>query len=1565
VTPRPPFAHSIAVVIGIDHYGNGVPALRTAVNDARHLGELLGTDHGYDVTAILDADASLERLTTLLTTELPARVGSDDRVLFYFAGHGVARDSDEGPNGYLLPVDARRGDDTTYLSMPLVHDALLALPCRHMLVVLDSCFSGAFRWSGTRDVEDVGEVIHREKYDRFVHDPAWQVITSASQDQKALDQLSAGALGTRDGDREHSPFAFALFDGLSGKGDVIPRDGGDGLVTATELYLYLDEALQSAVIAAGKSQTPRLWPLKKHDRGEFVFFVPNRELSLPPAPPLTFDNNPWRGLSSYDAAQSSLFFGREAETEALRAKIAAAPLTVVLGASGTGKSSLVKAGVVPRLVADGHQVLPIVRPGSTPMVAIAQALAAAAASDVAPTPEAITARVDALVSASPEQLTVLVVDQFEELITLVRTAEERDTVLTLLASLAERHARSLRIVVTIRTDFEPNFDRSAFGDRWRDGRYVIPPMSREKLRAVIEKPAAVRVLYFDPSNLVDTLLDEVVATPGALPLLSFALSEMYIAYVTRQSGDRAITRGDYDALGGVVGALRARAESEYASLDAAHQATLRRVMLRLVTVEGGNLARRRVMDAELDFADEGERTRAASVVQRLTAARLLVEGKEPDGEAFVEPAHDALVRGWGRLLEWVRDENDAPFPLVQQQKLARAAEEWDRSSGAGKAGLLWRDAARSAQLSPLVRRRAPFLNRREMAFAERSVRGRRVTVASVAAAVVTIAIAGVVATVTGLRASARAEQVRIASVVSTARSMVAEDPMIAGLLLGTIDSAAIERADNGTRLTILGTAYDLRRSGRVVATFNNDGDVFAAAISPDGRTVATAGAGGVQLWPADGRGLPRRWQADSVTALALAFSRDGADLVVSYDDGTVRVGRVDGADSVRIMRMRAESAYEVAFSPDGASVLAESRQGSVQVFTLARGRASDRGGPPPGASTYLSGYAATFADSGRAVVMGGRPVRLARITGPAGAPQDLNGAENDYGSFAVSPDGMRIAIGTRAGDVRIVSAQTGRHLQLLRMDVSVNRTTDNTNAVAAVAWSRDGTLLATASARGALATWDMRTGRQLAIRQGVMTRALSFSADTRWLLCANNGKLEPGVAVPMPVGPVVTLSGHTNEVTAVVFAPDGNRVLTAGRDGSVRLWELPQPVLYDPWRERAATDTAYDDASLTGAAFSATGTRVAFVSEPGVLSIARVDTAAPRITVDTVPRFGTATLAFTGNDRAFVRLDRSHAVAAYALASRITKAVRPLPPDSLSVTTLLPDGHTVVGISATGGTVVLWDALAPTPPRRIRFAPPDAPCTPPSCYSAPTPQLAVSADGQTMAATTASGSLHLFRLNDGAPLRTITGSAAYGALAFSPDGRTIAVSRPGGTVSLVPVTGADTGRRLVGHQRDVSGLDFTRDGRTLLSASTDGTVRVWSLAQGTSTLTVRPKGVIVDARFTVDGTRVLTLGGDQPEVRLWNVDGSGGSVALSVHGATVNFFDQTPDGASVLLATREEVADLIPLDEHRALQPFLGQRICLSVADRRRYLSETLADATARRDACETFRRRAPASAPR
>ena len=724
------------------------------------MGEILRTQHGYEVMMLVEADASQARIVRLLKEDLPARVGVDDRVCFYFAGHGLPLDGDQGPNGYLLPQDAKSGDPSTFLHMPLVHDAIMALSCRHMLVILDSCFSGAFRWSTTRSFTPLPEVIHQERYDRFVRDPAWQVITSASQDQKALDQLSGGSLGSRADHGGHSPFALALFEALEGAGDVVPRAGGDGVITATELYLYIEERLQTAAIEAGTRQTPRLFPLNKHEKGEFIFFAPGRDISLPPAPPLTFDANPWRGLAAYDRADANLFFGREAAIAALQMAIETKPFVAVLGSSGTGKSSLLKAGVLPRLDADrGWQLLPVVRPGTAPLDALAAAVATLAPGATPAGAEGIAAAVAAWCRANPERRLLVVVDQCEELVTMAKAAAAKEAVMQVLAGLLDAHPGRVTVALTLRTDFEPQFDRSALAARWKDARYVVPPMSRANLKAVIEQPASTRVLYFDPATLVDTLLDDVANTPGGLPLLSFALSEMYVRYVTRQSSDRALTRQDYDALGGVVGALRSRADAEHDALDEAHRGSMQRLMLRMVSGGTGSLAKRRVSDAELEFSDAAEGARVQDVLRRLTAARLVVEGKEIDGEGYAEPAHDALVRGWGRLIVWIHQVSADAVPLATRQKLSAAALEWTRAEdGTARRGLLWSDSARSATLSPLVRARAPWLNRHELAFAERSVRGRRRARWAAIAVTIALAVLGVASLIFGVQASQNAEE---------------------------------------------------------------------------------------------------------------------------------------------------------------------------------------------------------------------------------------------------------------------------------------------------------------------------------------------------------------------------------------------------------------------------------------------------------------------------------------------------------------------------------------------------------------------------------------------------------------------------------------------------------------------------------------------------------------------------------------------------------------------------------------------------------------------------------------
>ncbi|ARV60551.1 hypothetical protein BZZ01_19660 [Nostocales cyanobacterium HT-58-2] len=690
------FARNLAFVIGINNYDNGIPPLNNAVNDAKKLVEILRESHGYQVWVCLDKIATLKNLLHLLETTLPQQVRSDDRLLFYFAGHGIALNGEDGPAGYLIPQDAKQGNTQSYLPMTKLQECLSEFPCRHFLGILDCCFAGAFRWSSTRDLLSAPEVLHQERYERFIQDPAWQVITSAAYDQKATDAFNLNTSRGRVGG--HSPFAAALLEALAGGADIYPpaekgKPPGDGVITATELYLYLRDRVERATVSNIRRQTPGIWPLKKHDKGEYIFLTPGHQLNLPPAPPLDESQNPYQGLQSFDEEDTHLFFGRQALTEKLYEFVSKRSLTMVLGASGTGKSSLVKAGLIPylkQLQKNSNQqqwhILATIRPGESPLKALNNALISANLAATSITRLTTEQKVESLFGSlstwsqnNPQSKLLLVIDQLEELITLCRDDQERENFLELLAQAIANYSEQLRIVLTLRSDFEPQFRNSALELYWTSARFIVPAMTREELRSCIEEPASARVMYFEPHNLVDKLIDEVVQMPGALPLLSFTLSELYLKYLravregTRDN--RAITQQDYEELGGVTRSLTQRADSEYEKLvqqDKAYAQVIRNVMLRMVAVGGGELARRRVPLSELEYP-EPENQRVIEVIQRFTAARLLVEGQDTEGKPYVEPAHDALVRGWQKLLTWKQDDEES---LILQRRLTSAAQEW-------------------------------------------------------------------------------------------------------------------------------------------------------------------------------------------------------------------------------------------------------------------------------------------------------------------------------------------------------------------------------------------------------------------------------------------------------------------------------------------------------------------------------------------------------------------------------------------------------------------------------------------------------------------------------------------------------------------------------------------------------------------------------------------------------------------------------------------------------------------------------------------------------------------------
>ena len=703
-----PFETSHAFIIGINDYEH-VSSLSTAINDATALAERLAEDHGYTVHPPL-LNASKEEMETLFAEEIPKLVGPEDRILFYFAGHGIALNSDDDPQGYFVPADATPGNTDSLVSMDLLHDSLSTLPCKHGMLIMDCCFAGSFKWSSskwsskTRDILfDLPSIIYEERLYQYARDAAWQVITSSASDQKAVDILTDRSLGMRNVEGErHSPFAQALLDGLDGEADTIPKDDGDGVITATELYTYLRDRVEDETMDQGMRQSPAFFDLNKHDKGQYIFLHPRHRLNLPPIP----RRNPFMGLNSYNEDDCDLFFGRDRVVEKLEELTKENQLIVVSGASGTGKSSAIKAGLIPRMREAEWNILPVVRPGQEPM-------------------ESLLSEIPYMGDfIQPGKPALLLIDQYEELITQCLDPKERVDFENLLSFWIQNHPE-LRIVISLRADFEPQFTEGALAKWWYTGHYAVPSFSQDELREVIIKPIIQEVLFFEPDSLVDRLMDAVNQAPGALPLLSFTLSELYHAYLNSGRTNRAFTEEDYEKLGGVIGALHTRANAVYDSLDDAHQDSMRKLMMRMVSLEGGELASRRVLDEDLAFRDPSETERIHYVAQLLVDARLVSTGRDREGHTFYEPAHDALVRAWGRLWEWIKTTGEETLNLMYKLSLAVSDYEENLDCPQKAKSYLWRNDPRLNLLRSDLESGIHSFNEREEAFLCESLRRKK------------------------------------------------------------------------------------------------------------------------------------------------------------------------------------------------------------------------------------------------------------------------------------------------------------------------------------------------------------------------------------------------------------------------------------------------------------------------------------------------------------------------------------------------------------------------------------------------------------------------------------------------------------------------------------------------------------------------------------------------------------------------------------------------------------------------------------------------------------------------
>lgn len=1483
------FTHSLAILIGIDAYTGGIPPLTTAVSDAARLAELLQAAHGYE-TILLTGEAAgppvtRERLRKLFAEELKARLGDDDRLLVYFAGHGVALDGDDGPRGYLVPQDARPGDSASMLAMTDLHAWLTALPCRHMLAILDCCFAGAFRWAATRHIGALPDVIHQERYDRYLRSPAWQVLTSAAYDQKALDVLDGKTIGVRESDgTPHSPFAQALIDALEkGAADLVPKGQGDGVITATELYLYLRQQVEvQAEAQAGHEQTPTLWPLNKHRKGEFIFLAPGHPLNLPPAPDLTEEANPYRGLKSYDQKHAPLFFGREDEIDDLVQRVDQQPFLAVLGASGTGKSSLVKAGLLPRLAIRSddfsrptpagatevattnaaYRVLLPMRPTDDPM----QALAALLQSELDEDPsgfrnpkglggdDALAEAIACWAAAHPGHRLVLAIDQFEELATLCRDDGERERFLRLLANAVQAQPDAFRLILTLRTDFEPQFTQkdSPLAAIWGAGRYVVPPMDIEDLRQVIEGPASVRVLYFDPPELVDDLIKEVIQTPGALPLLSFTLSELYVKYVRSGRDDRALSVADYRALGGVVGSLRNRATEEYDRLpDDAHRATMQRAMLRMVSVEGGELARRRVALSELEYPTAEENARVQTVLDRLVDARLLVRGTSdpspgsgqvPDGakgEAYVEPAHDALVLAWDKLLRW-KQEAEEYLPL--QRRLAQAAGEWRKAATEAKTGLLWDDDPRLPQveetlwptggkrrglagrarwakqvLSPKTEMPADtkWLNGAEFRFAQASVSRRASTFRRIIGITAAVMIA-----LTGLAifASYQANQ------ATTERDNA----------LQAQQTAVAESNARATEVVVRATAEaNAERSAQAEATAAADARLRQAEAERQARSSQAgelAARGQIELgnpfydpslalllarqavlttWPTDGYVVPA---ADSALQAAIDRASLSRWIATFEHDGEVT---------------------DVAFSPDSRHLASGNLDGTVRIWDWITKQELPR----------LIGHEAAIRSvtysSDNAFILTASEDKTARIWDTSSGQEItyLSNPGSEVLAAAFSPDGQHVVTADADGLVLIWKTQTWK---------TAGQLSGHDGPIVSVAYSHDGAQILTAGADGTARTWDVVSGQEIRRLSGhvgvVMSASYSPIVGVRGLQIVTAGEDGTARVWDATTGEeTLQLDGHIANVWSAAYSPDGKHIITASADQTARIWDaMTGAELRQLWGH---TDW------VLSATFSQDGERIATASRDGSVRIWDSSPAPPQ--------------KLDGHD------------------------------DIVWSTAYSDDGKYVVTASW-DNTARMWDAATRQELRRFKG------------HTEPVLSAAFSPDGRFVVTASEDNTARIWDATTGREVRQLTGHArTVWSAAYSPNGQHIITASADETVRIWDATTGQELQTLGNHESIVRWAAYSPDGVRIATAGEDGTVRIWDSVTGVELLRFNGRtAAVFAANFNSNGRLVVSAGADQT-ARVWDALTGREIQPLTGHSAQVLSAAFSPDDRQVVTASAD------------------------------------------------------------
>ncbi len=1163
--------------------------------------------------------------------------------------------------------------------------------------------------------------------------------------------------------------------------------------------------------------------------------------------------NPYKGLRAFQESDASDFYGRSALTQKLISRLqedrADARFLAVIGPSGSGKSSVVKAGVIPAIRqgelndSDDYYVAEMV-PSSDALEELETVLLSIAVSPPdnmrQRLEESETGLFDLLNEILPndDSELFLLIDQFEEVFTQTEDNRVRTHFMDSLQYAVTHPQSRLWAVITIRADF---YDKPLlypkFGELVRERTEIVLPLSHSELESAIVQPAKNMGIQME-LELVDQIIRDVQEEPGALPLLQYALTELF----DRRDG-LMMTLDTYSESGGVLGSLARRAEELYIEMDDKLQEAVRQLFLRLVTLgEGTEDTRRRVLWSELSFYNDGDDDPMNDVLETFTKYRLLTGDNDPQTrEPTVEVAHEALIRQWQRLRDWLADNRDN---IRTQRQVVAAVNEWHQNNNDDSylaSGMRLNqfellldnnDIAltleektyieASIQKREAIHREEQERQARERALEDRAKRNLRYLVAVMTLGLV-IASVLAVAAFTQRQAAISAQQVaereaienNSISLSNLARfwGRIGEEPLLGlgyAIEANTIDNPPIE-----VQQTLADLAW---QPGARRQLFEHRGETWGIAYTPDGQYFFT-GAG--------------------------SFTGDPDNRLIQWDASTGEVVREFDEHDDRI--------YSVAISPDGQYIATGSQDTSVILWDFATGEVLHQlGNGSIGHSVPLFNVMFTN-DSSQLISAGADGIIVWDVlTG-----ERINRFTNIHGDHIldmdISADDSLIFSGGFDGTVRLWELETGEILQ--RMDAG---------QVTGARFFPDETLGVTTDQNGNLIIWDLRDGsaiRTIEHEEAPLRGGVVVTADGEQVVSADdNGNVMVWEINSDSDQPILMFRGHDARVPSLDISPLGGEVTTVSFDSTVIIWDLlgrgAEVNRFEENTTPVYTSTISDDGQLT-----ASGTSDGHI-----------------IIWETV----------NGNILHDIQQDTFETVYSIDFNS---------------------DGSQLVS-SSEDGTVTLWDTETgeveqtftdlQVPVRQVIFSPDD------NFIAGAGGQVQITDE------RLPDNRLILWDLN-GEIVQTFEGHlAAVRALAFTPDGSQLLSASDDTQIILWNVETGEQIRTYDGHTDAVWSVSFNGDGSQFLSASRDTTLILWETetANINNRLVGHQTGVRAVA-FHPDGRHAVSGGGDiattgganDYELLYWDVQDGVVLREMPGHTETIRSLMFSVDGSYILSAS--------------------------------------------------------------